>query len=58
MIWCLLRTVGVVLLYLSVVGKAWRCGSAILTELLSFNPFAVATFFGGCLVVVGVCVGV
>jgi hypothetical protein len=47
MIWCLLRTVGVVLLYLSVVGKAWRCSSAVLTELLSFNPFAVATFLGG-----------
>jgi hypothetical protein len=38
MIWCLLRTVGVVLLYLSVAGKAyWRCGSAVLTELLSFK---------------------
>jgi hypothetical protein len=37
MIWCLLRTVGVVLLYLSVAGRAWRCGSAVLTELLSFK---------------------
>jgi hypothetical protein len=37
MIWCLLRTMGVVLLYLSVAGRAWRCGSAILTELLPFN---------------------
>jgi hypothetical protein len=33
MIWCLLRTVGVTLLYLSAAGKAWRCSSAILTEL-------------------------
>jgi hypothetical protein len=47
MIWFLLRTVGVVLLYLSVAGKAWRCSSAILTELLPFNPFAVNTFWGG-----------
>jgi hypothetical protein len=40
MIWRLLRTMGVALLYLSVAGRAWRCSSAIFTELLSFNPFA------------------
>jgi hypothetical protein len=44
MIWCLLRTVGVVLLYLSVARKAWRCGSAILTELLSFKASECCTF--------------
>jgi hypothetical protein len=32
------------LLYLSVVGKAWRCSSAILTELLSFNAPECCTF--------------
>jgi hypothetical protein len=44
MIWCLLRTVGVVLLYLSVAGKAWRCGGAVLTELLSFKASECCTF--------------
>jgi hypothetical protein len=44
MIWCLLRTAGVVLLYLSVAGKAWRCSSAILTELLSFKASECCTF--------------
>jgi hypothetical protein len=43
-IWRLLRTVGVVLLCLGVAGRAWRCSSAILTELLSFKAPECCTF--------------
>jgi hypothetical protein len=44
MTWCLLRAVGVALLYLSAAGRAWRCSSAILSELLSFKAPECCTF--------------
>jgi hypothetical protein len=44
MTWCLLRTVGVALLYLSAEGKAWRCNSAVLTEILPFKAPECCTF--------------